>query len=274
MKIKTKYSLTNNRTIWRLIPSGDKLLIEERDPDSREVYFQCIEIESGRILLKDFQLDEKFWIGVEAFENDNIYFHRFVKPDMPGHIGITAFDLIAKSILWSRPDPVFLFLYEDRIYAFLQKFESRQFFSIDAQTGEIIKDYDENAQEIDRVREKFLDRQYETFKNYFYPEPYYAGKPSSEIQSRIEDLKQEQVVSGTVDFVNFNNLLLLNFHTVIDNGKLNNKFRVIEIDSGKIIFEDVLNTGITSYIPESFFIRDNLLFLIKDKVELMVFPLI
>jgi len=36
----------------------------------------------------------------------------------------------------------------------------------------------------------------------------------------------------------------------------------------------MVNSGISSYIPATFFIKDNLLFLIKDKIELMVYSLI
>ncbi len=274
MKIKKKYSIANKRTIWRLIPSGDKLLIEERDEGNKQVYFSCVEIESGESILKDFQLDEKFWAGVETFEKDKIYFHGYEKPDMPGHMGITVYDLTGKRVLWNRQDAVFLFLYEDEIFAYLQKFESREFFSFDAETGESVRNYGENTKEINSIREKILDEQYEKFKNYYFPDPYFAGKLPPDPQERIEKLKKDLIISGGIDYILYDSFLLLSFHTVRDDGKLNNNFSIIEIDGGKIIFEDVINSGITSYIPDTFFIKDNLLFLIKDKIELLVYSLI
>lgn len=273
MKVKKNYSLTNKRTIWRLIPSGDKLLIEERDENNKQVYFNCVEIESGRYLLKDFQLDEKFWAGVEAFEDNRIYFHRFVKPDMPGHMGIYVYDLDSGSFLWKREDLVFLFLFNDRVFSFIQKFESREFFSLDVRTGELLEEYGENPEEINRIREKLLQEENLKYKSYLFPENYDAGKLTPEIRGVIAKIKENEVISGNIDFAKYNDLLLLSFHTIADGGRLNNNFRIIEIDTGKIIFKDVLNAGITSYIPDSFFIRDNLLFLIKNKNELMVFSL-
>jgi len=274
MKIKKKYSIGNKRTIWRLIPSGEKLLIEERDEGNKQVYFSCIEIESGKCILKDYQLDEKFWVGVESFEKDKIFFHGYIKPDMPGHIGITVYDLTANHILWNRDNAVFLFLYENEVFAFLQKFESREFFSFDAETGEPLKNYGENTEEINSIREKLLDEQYDKFKNYHFPEPYFAGKLPPGTQEKIERLKENVILSGEIDYVNYNNSLLLSFHSVRDDGKLDNIFRIIEIEGGKIIFEYMVNSGISSYIPDTFFIKDNLLFLIKDKIELMVYSLI
>ena len=274
MNIQKKYLYTNGYTIWRLIPSGDRLLIEERDEKKKQVYFNCVEIESGKSILKNFQLDEKFWVGIEAFENNRIYFHKFAKPDMPGHMGITAYDLGAKKILWTREDLVFLFLYKDKVFTYLQKFESREIFSLDAESGNIIKEYGENALEINSIREELISKEYEKYKDYLFPENYVAGKQSSEVKSIVDNLKQKVIITGEIEFINYKKSLLLGFHTVRDDGKLNNNFRTIEIDSGKVIFEDVVNSGITSYIPDSFFIKNNLLFLIKHKTELVVFSLI
>ncbi len=273
MKVKKKYTLKNNRTIWRLIPSGNKLLVEERDEVSKLVYYNCVEIESGKSILKNFQPEDKFWSGIEAFEDDRIYFHRFIKPDMPGHIGITVYDLVTKKILWRNENLIFLFLYGKEVFTYVQKFESREFFSVNAETGEIIKKYGEDAQEINSLREKLMDEQYERYKNYYFPESYIDGKSSPKVKGIIESLKQREIIAGTIDIIGYRNLLLLSYHTVKDDGKMNNHFMIIEIDGGKVIFKEVINSDITSYIPDSFFIKDNFLFLIKDKSELIVFSL-
>jgi len=271
MKVKKKYSFTNGRTIWRLLPSDNNLLIEERDGEKREVYFNCIDIESGKKILKDFQLDEKFWVGVEAFENNRIYFHGYVKPDMPGHLGIAAYSLNDGNILWSREDLVFLLLYDDHVFAFKQKFESRDFYLLEAKTGTIVKEYGNNVEEINQIRENLLTEKNDKYKNYFWSDSYIPGKLTPGIQKIIEDKKKNEIISGPIEYINFKNLLFLGFHTVDDNGKLKNNFNIIDIDSGKIIFEMLLNQGITSYIPDSFFVKDDLLFLVKDKSELNVY---
>ena len=97
MDIKRIYSFSNNRQIWRLIPTAtEKLIIEERDTENKEVFFNCLEISSGVKIFSELQLEEKFWVGIEAVNNDIIYFHKFVKPDMPRHQGIIAFDIEIK----------------------------------------------------------------------------------------------------------------------------------------------------------------------------------
>ena len=86
MKLKRKYTFTNNRQIWRIVPAGEgKLVIEERDPMTKEVFFSCIEMNTGKILLDSLQFDEKFWIGIEDIYKDVILFHKYHQPDMPWH---------------------------------------------------------------------------------------------------------------------------------------------------------------------------------------------
>lgn len=273
MKIKKKYSFTNKRTIWRLLPSGDNLLIEERDDKSKQVYFSVIKIATGGKILSELQFDEKFWVGVEAFENNRIIFHRFIKPDMPGHIGIIVYSLESGAILWNREDLVFLFLSGELVFAYRQKFESREFFSLDASTGNIINEYGEDAKEINSFREKLLSEQYEKFKGYFFPEIYVSGSISVRAEELINDRKKNEIISGSIEYTEKDGLLFLSYHTIEDGGKFKNNFNVIDINSGKIILEVLLNRGITSYIPDSFFVKDGLLFLIKDKSELDVYSL-
>jgi len=271
VKIKKKYTVSNKRTIWRLLPSGGKLLIEERDEKNKQVFFNCIDIETGKEIISDFQTDEKFWVGVEAFENDMIYFHKFAKPDMPGHIGITVYGIGKKTVLWSSDNLIFLFLFNKQVFAFIQKFESRDYFSLDAETGDIIKEYGEDVNEVNNLREKSLDVQNEKYKNYIFPDSYIPGRFSPDVEKIIEKKRKSVIISGSVECAEKNKSAFLSYHTVDNNGKLENHFNIIDISSGKVILELLLNQGIASYIPDSFFLKDSLLFLIKDKNELLVY---
>ena len=229
MKVKKKYSFTNERTIWRLLPSDDKLLIEERDGENKQVYFNCINIDSGKNILSSFQLDEKFWVGVEAFENNRIYFHKFIKSDMPGHAGIIVFSLNNKAILWSREDIVFLFLNDENVFAFRQKFESRDYFLIDAQSGNILKEYGEDVKEINKLRERSIGDQYENYENYYFPETYIPGKISPDAEKLIKAKKDDIVVSGSIEYIIKNNILFLGYHTIAGESRLENNFNLIDM---------------------------------------------
>ncbi len=82
MKLKKNYRFDNKRQIWRIIPTEEgKLIIEERELENKQTYFHCLSLDSGKKILSDFQLDDKFWVGIEAVQNDIIFFHKFAKPE-------------------------------------------------------------------------------------------------------------------------------------------------------------------------------------------------
>ena len=95
MELYRNYLYTKGRNLWRLLPAGrDKLLIEERDRSTKEAFFSCIEMSTGKFIVEDFQPAEKIWCGIETIYDHFIFFHRYAKPDMPAHSGIIAYDLI------------------------------------------------------------------------------------------------------------------------------------------------------------------------------------
>ncbi len=270
-KIKKKFSFTNDRQIWRLIPTDtNKLVVEERDTNTKEAFFNCLDISKGKIIFKNFQIEDKFWVGIETIHNDIIYFHKFLKPDMPIHSGIIAYDINSKEIIWKTDEYNFLFIKNDKVYAFKNKFEGREFLSLDYKTGDIIESYGNDSKKINILREEELSKN--NFKGYLFPQPVDLSNSYSFIDI-INELRTERVITGKIDFVEYENLLFINFHEVLSNGKLRNIFRAIEINSKKIILEEILDMETKLFIPESFFVRNNMVFLIKEKVKLIIYSL-
>ena len=270
MKIKKEYTFTNNRQIWRIIPTQtDKLIVEERDTEKKEAFFNCIEIDSGKKIFKNFQLDEKYWIGIETVYKDIIFFHEFLKPDMPGHKGIIAFNIYSRQILWKTDDYIFLFIYDDKVFCYKLKFEGRNFYTLNFKTGELIKDLGDNAIAVNELRERNISDT--PIEDCLFPVPFI---PSSDEDQRIKNLLQNYkhgtVITGKIEYIRLNDLILLNFHEVINNGKLRNLFKAIDIESEKVIFEEVLNDETQAFVPDSFFVKGNFIFLLKNKVKLVV----
>jgi hypothetical protein len=267
MKLYPHYTYSNERQIWRIIPGGpDNLVIEDRDPATREVFFSCIEMNSGKVFLENLQFDEKFWIGVEEVYKDVIFFHKYQKPDMPGHADIIAYDINKKEELWRSDEYLFSLVYEDILYCFRNFFDGKKYYMLNYYTGELISDLGGDFGRMAHLKEL---RETEVYKNYRFPE---AFSPSGkEIDIIIEVLRSEMLISGKIDYLIANNILLTSFHTVLDNGKLQNNFRALDINSKKVILEEILNKEITNYIPDSFFLINNLVFLLKEKETLFVF---
>jgi hypothetical protein len=270
MDIVKEYTFTNNRQIWRVIPtSGDRLVIEDRDTNTREAFFNCIEMNSGNRVFDNYQFSEKFWLGIEDIYKDIIFLYKYLKPDMPQHKGIIAFDINKKNIIWEQPDYCYLFIKDDKLFCYKQRFEGRIYFIADCYTGEIIEELGNDGEKIRLLKEENINQL--DYEEYLFPEQFYDGK---EMDAGLKDFltafKQENLILGGVEFLPYNGVLLLNTFEPNDEGSLKNIFRVVEIESGKVIFTEVLNKIANAAVPDSFFMKNNYIFLLVDKTKLLV----
>jgi len=272
MKIKKNYHFDNKRQIWRIIPTDNgRLIIEEREPEKKKGYFHCLDLESGKKIFKDFQMDEKFWIGIEAVRDDIIFFHKFAKPDMPKHRGILAVDIKSRELIWQNPDLTYLFIYAGKLYAFNEKFEGRTYFAINPFNGEIIEENVEDYALINNLRNEALLE--ENKREYMFPEIFETDSGHYKAVELIKLLKNKFVVSGKVEYVMKNELLMMSFHIVNSKGTMNNLFKAVDLSTGKYILEEEINKETSLYLTDSFFLKDDFLFLLFGKNRLQVYKI-
>jgi len=274
MKLKKNYRFDNKRQIWRIIPTkAGKLIIEEREHEIKQAYFHCLTLDSGKKILSNFQLDDKFWVGVEAVHDDIIFFHKFAKPDMPKHRGIFAFDLAKKEIIWQNPELIFLFLLNGKLYAYKEKFEGRNYYSIDTISGEIIEEIGEDSASINNLRNQ--SRIEENDSGYLFPEIFEVDSAADiRVNNVINFLKNHLVISGKIEFILKKELMMISFHEVNSKGTFNNLFKAVDLSTGKYILEEVINKETNLFLTDSFFVKDNLLFLLYGKTRLEVYKII
>jgi hypothetical protein len=271
MKLKKIYKHDNKKQIWRILPTANKkLVIEERDPKTKEVFFSCYEIESGNKLFKDFQLDEKNWIGIENIYKDIIFFHNYTKPDMPVHKSIIAFDVLSKTILWQNNNYVFSFVNDDKVYCYQQRFESKVFFSLDYLNGSILEDFGNDYKVINQLKEQ-AENQF-TDQSYLFPEYYKRTNLGEEdYDIYLQQILSENIIKGEVSYLKKENLLLFNYHEISKTNLLDNVFIAVDLLKNKIILKETLDKNLSSLMPDSFFVKDDFLFLIVDKTKLLVY---
>ena len=66
---------------------------------------------------------------------------------------------------------------------------------------------------------------------------------------------------------------MFNYHEENADGTLNNYFEVFDISKEKVILNEILNSNSTKLAFESFFIMNNLLFLMVEKTKLVVYKI-
>ena len=271
MKLKKKYTHNNKRQIFRLIPTNTgKIIIEERDIEKKLAYFNCLHIDSGKKIFKHLQLDEKFWLGIEAIYNDVIFFHKFIKPDLPQHNGIVAYDINQKRTIWEDKNRTFLFINDDKIYAFKQRFEDREFVTLNYITGEVIDELGIDSDAVNLLREEAINS--EDFSSYHFPGSFNTNSFDKQRENGIlSKLREEHIITGEIEYLLMDDLLLFNFHEVNTDNTLKNTFKAIDLSNEKCILELTLNSRTNAFAPDSFFVKDDLLLVLMERTKLEVF---
>ena len=273
MKLKKLYKHNNKKQIWRILPTtNNKVVLEERDAKTKEVYFSCLDIESGKKIFKDFQLEEKNWIGIESIYKDIIFFHSYGKPNMPAHKSIVTFDILSQSILWQNDSYVFSFVYEEKVYCYQQRFESRVFFALDYLTGNVLKDFGNDTSPINKLKEESDAKFWE--QNCRFPEYFNRNNTTEkDYQKYFKQVLTEKVIKGEISYLNYEGILLFNFHEVTKTNTLSNEFIAVDLSKNKILLKETLDKNLINLMPESFFVKDNFLFLIVDKTKLLIYQI-
>ena len=272
MKIKRKYSYSDGNQVWRIkLTDTDKLLIETRDTEKMEAFFHCFHLADGKPIFINQQMSEKYWLGIEAIHSDVILYHKFAKPDMPGHKGIFAFDINTQKILWENESYAFLFILDNKIYAYQEQFEGKKVFTLNTQTGELIEDLGSNSSSIKNLKD-LADSQFD-YNNYNFPELYSGNTSNPLVDALINSESKNLVITGNIEFLHYHNFLIFNYHSESKNKGITNTLVVFNLKNEKRIFKEILNTNLNAFAPDSFFIYYNLLILMKEKNQVIVYEL-
>jgi hypothetical protein len=265
--MKKHFGFKSEKQVFRiLITETDKLIIETRDTGTKEVSFHCYDLQTGGCVFSNHQLEEKTWLGIEAIYKDVIYFHKFPKPDLPGHKEIIAFDIATQKILWQNNEYAFAFVHNEKVYCFTQGFEERFFFVLDYLTGEVIDDLGSNYTLVNSLRTE--SEQAKNWNNYIYPELNLSSADEA-TQQTIAQFTNGFTLVGEIEWAKAKSLLLFTFHTKEKDEKFTNRFAAISND--ETVAYETLNENVTALLTDSFFVYKNYLFLLKGKNAVVVY---
>lgn len=270
MKINKLHTYKSEQQIWRiLLTDFSQLVIETRDTDSREVFFNCIELETGKPVFSDLQFEEKSWIGIEAIYKDVIFLHKYAQPQMPGHKEIICLDIATQQILWRSDSLVFQFVFNDQVIAAANTFEGWHYYALDYKTGEVITDYGENGAQINQMRNSAEDEK--DFSHYKFPDKITKDLVRQiEGKTAIKDIILNLDIIEDVEYTSYKDLFLMNYHYRDVGNFLRNKFAAIDLEKNEVIFEEVLNENARGFAADCFFVYRNILILLKERDRIII----
>ncbi len=273
MTLKKLYVISGKEQIFRIIISvPDKLIIERRNIKDKQAYFSAYDIFLGEKIFTNLQFEEKYWVGVESSYKNIIYFHKYAKPDMPGHRSIIAVDINSAEIMWKSDSYTYLFVHEDILYCSKQEFGGQNYFALDYSSGQVISDY---GNDFDIIKSRKAD--YEDsldYSDYSFPEFFVKGNNGDKRAAELLE-KQLSTISplGDIEFLVHGDWLFYNYHSENSGKGLLNSFKAFNLINSKLILSKIINSNINAFAPDSFFVYKNLLLLLEEKRNLLVYKI-
>lgn len=254
--------------IWRLLPAaGGNLVGEDRDHTKRTVTFFCLDERSGIPRWKDIGFPELWWIGIEAVYNNVIFLHEFARPDLPDHKKITAVDLQSGHLLWSNEELKFLFAHEECVYASKETFETSLALELDMITGVVLREFKDQMDYINVLRDTAASRQISDVE---FPRPLTSQDASAhQLDQKIARHIPSDRLRGEIELLEKDDFHVIGYYENISANpfeqELDQHLKIIDAESGALLFRDVLAQKAKTPVPDLFFIRDDILFYIKNR---------
>ncbi len=262
--------------IWKVFPTRrDKILCELRDLNKKVTSFVCLSIYDGSKIWEKSNFEEPWWIQISDVDDDIFFLCEFKRPDLPVQGKTYAVDSSSGKVLWEDDGYNFMFALNGRVYGVRNLIDSRFYFVVDARTGEILETYDdEKAGEINELRnEKIKSMEFiETSTSFDEYHPDYEMTKEL-VDTFVSDgdprFPPEVLVKG--------NISLINYH--IQRGikagveRFRNVLKIVEIDTRKLLYEDVLYDDLSFFMPDAFFCKDDIVFYVREQTELVAINL-
>jgi len=275
-KIRPAWEFKAKGFLWRIVFSGDGRIVgEDRDQTAKSVSFFCLDEITGRVLWSGLEFSEKWWIGIEAIDGGIVFFHEYVKPDLPQHFKILAVDVETGKLLWRNDELQPFHIAKGKVFAVKDLFEKRIYYQLNTATGEVEKEFseqDENIGLISKGRERGDGAT-------IFPE---ILSGDVEGYDRLADVIRPHCdrsrVEGNVEFILHGDLLIFNYHETAksrigDERLLKNHLKVVRLNRKHLLYSDLITENAHAPVPDSFFLKGGQLFFVKERNRLVAIRL-
>ena len=239
--------------VWRLEIDAltNTLFAEIRDSDDKRVSFSAIDLGTGEVYFDDLQTEERWLTGIETACDGILLLHNYQSESGPVHKGLVAIDSKTGKTIWSNYTHAFNHLSINGPVIYDARLQPSQFFVADIKTGSIIRQYQPSIDvELDN--------------HIILPD-------ITSIEITLSLSLQLKTFGDTAHYLDHNNFRIVSLHAFAD-GTLQQLLYILTTDN-KIVYQDLLNTGIQKLQPESFLLRKGQLIYLTDKSRLKVLNL-
>lgn len=259
------WRIDTGATLWRVLFSEDgHVLGEARDLAAKTAWFFCARETDGTIVWNDLRTDEPWWVGIEEVSDGRFYLHGFRKPDMPQHRGIQAHDLATGRLLWRNEELAFLFAFDGDVYAAEERFNGRHVLRLSKEDGSVAEELGVQDDRVAVMRGMLNER---AFAGYRYPQPFDETHPRyAEVRELVLAEVRPERVAGTLDVWSEGGLLVMAWHEehAEKKGSYRQELRAVDVRDGRTMFRDTIVDAAQGPGLDSFFVKDQRLYYVKN----------
>jgi hypothetical protein len=258
-KIKLSFADTFDGIIWKTLvdPDRKRLFLEVRNAEKKMATFSLIDLESGRCLWKEHQMEEPWWISLQAVSTNVLLFTLYTDSNNPDKKSILAFDVDKKKMLWWKSNFVIASVAGNHIKGTDTKFGSRE-VTINLGDGTIAPDNSDllvHEQNFDIIR----------------PFQYQDGTAHFDTVKTFLETKCQISPTISIEYCEFHSLILIS--AFVRQNDLANYLFVFN-SNGELMLKETLGTDLKGIALDTFFIFSGYLIFVRNKHELRGYKIV
>jgi hypothetical protein len=276
-QLKPIWEFSTGVLIWRIFISSQNTIVgEARNQEAKSTSFFCVDARTGKSLWKEIEFDEPWWIGIETVYDKWIILHRFARPDMPEHRGIHMVELATGKLLWRNDELTYWFMHDQKLYAYKYIFEKRIGYEIEISTGTVLNEYADNLDVFHELRRQVLQKESEGMQGTIFSELYNQRQVDSEVATSIQQITGGNALEGWIEYLLRSNILLVSYYRKENSSAsatLENILTVYDTERREKRFSEILVKGVQVPSPDTFFVKDEFVYFIKNQNTLTALQL-
>jgi len=256
--------------IWRMLFSNDGYaVIENRIKETKTVNFSAVNLSDGKIIWRNFSLEEPWFVGLEAVHDNFVFLHGYFDPNLPEHQGIYCVNGKTGDLLWYEQNFSFFSYAAGILYVYKDDAAGRKYFSLEPESGKIIAEFGDDNSVVESKRAEYP--QLEGYQDVYFADRMDITNPQYS-DFKILLSKHIPKIDETIgiDYIDHGENVIFGVHHSGLKGNLCYTMLIVESRTAKVKLADLLADDLTGQAGDLFFFKSNRLVSVKNRIILQV----
>lgn len=269
-KLTLTFSFSFETPIWRMLPdeTAKKWVLELRDTSTHEVQYTVIDFSNKQLFKQDLLLEDAWWTGITAFQEDKLLVHRFEDSENPEGKTFYILNLQTGRIEWQSERFIFVKMQSNELYGYEKTAENEQIYkiiSLEDHSERITEPvaFDQKIRQLTIVQEKNKPLIYP----FYYPQEhtYFAT-----VRAFLNQFMHIQPVYGC-EYLEHQGAIIISYY-IYEDKSLSNYLLVMN-QAQEVLLHDKIGSRLDGLGVDTFFVVKNRLIFIKEKYQLVSYAL-